>query len=194
MPVAARRTGHSLVDGRILAAPYAQAGLAPRLLAFPSLGTGAAALGVVIGSAVEQAGGLARRITGAVGGVALLQTRLAGGAAGNGRRLAAPGAEALCDALRRLAAGALALEGARLIRIPARLSFRPEPGVAGAVRLVPFLGTGFAHAALRRGSPVAAPGTQPLGNAFGSALAKTFPVALAADLGISIGRRHPPSV
>ena len=50
--VAARRAGRPALDGRVRAAPDAQAGLAPRLLALPALGAGAAALGVRIGAAV----------------------------------------------------------------------------------------------------------------------------------------------
>ena len=192
--VAARRAGCSALNRRMLAAADAQAGLAPRLLALPALGACAAALGVRIGAAVEHAGGLARRIAGAVGSAAFLQARLAGNAVGGCRRLAAPGAHSFRNARGGLAAGPLAFAGARLHRVAARPAFRPEPGIAGTARAVPFLRTLVADAALRRGRAVAAPGTKTLCNAFRSALAEAFAVALAADRRIPVGHRRPPSV
>ena len=175
-PVAARPAGRPALDGRMLAAADAQGGLAPRLLALPALGAGATALGVRIGAAVEHTGGLAGSIAGAVGLAARRQARLARSAVGGGRRLAAPGAETLCNALCRLAAGPLAFGGARLGGIAARLAFHPEPGVAGAARLVVLCGTRVADAALRRGRAVAASGTKTLCNAFRGAPVEAFAV------------------
>ena len=175
-------------------APLRKAGLAARLLALPALGAGAASLCFDVRAAVEHAGGLAGRIAGPVGLAARRQARLAGSAAGGSRCLAAPGAESLYGAPCRLAAGPLAPGGERSIRIPARLACCPQPGVAGAARPVPLFGTRVADAALRRGRAVAAPGTKTLCNAFRSALAEAFAVALAAHRRVSIGHRRPPSI
>ena len=174
--VAARCAGRPALDGWSVPAPDAEARFAPLFLAPLALGAAAPPFGFRVRAAVELAGGLARRIAGPLGFTALLQARLAGSTVRCRLSLAASGANTLCNAPRLLAAGPLAFGGTGLVRVAARFAFRPQPGVAGAARPVPLVGTRGADAALRRGRPVSASGTKTLRNAGSRAPAEAFAV------------------
>ena len=185
---AAWRARRSPLDGRALAATNAQARLDPLLLAPPALGPAAPPLGLDAGSAVFQPGCLAGRVFRAVGGVALLQARLAAGAPLRGGRPAA----ARANALGPLAAGAFAFVLARADRVPPRLSLGAQPRVTGAAGLVAFVRATGAEAPAGLGWNLAAARAQAGGPASGSAFAEPFAVGGAANRGISVCHRCSP--
>ena len=189
---AAWRARGSPLDGRELAAANAEAGLAPLFLAPLALGPAAAPFRFDVRPSVLQPGSLAGLVARPVRRPALLETRLAGRAAGRRRELATPGANALGVTRGPLLARPLALVVAGADRIATRFSRRAQPRVAGLAGRVAFRRATGAEAPAGLGWNLAAARAQAGGPARGSAFAEPFAVGRAANRGISVCHRCSP--
>ena len=115
------------------------------------------------------------------------------------RRRCAPARPAPCRSERRgrrrgaRPVVAFTLVCPRPLRVPPRLTRRPEPRVVGAAGPVALLATGLAHGAVGRGRTRPAPRAQPGGAAFGDALPEPLAVTPASNVKISISHRSLPA-
>ncbi|MXW21359.1 MAG: hypothetical protein F4Z95_11185 [Gammaproteobacteria bacterium] len=148
--------------------------------------------GFRIPAAVEFPPALRLRVSGALGGAALLTASGAESAAGFGIVGSTLRAHTAFDAFGGLPAGPLTLICASALLVPARLAGGAQPRIARTAGGTGFPGASAAQASTGFGRAPPASGASPGGPAFGRPTMVARPVPGSRDVGVSVGHGHSP--